>query len=153
MLGISSGVAVASASSLATLGRGLACGAVVLVASCGTEPSCRDICTIGATIFGVVSREGVPAAGVAVRTSLFREQCQQPISSGTPVATDAMGRYRKVLLFVLTASGTPFCVEVRAVFDRGGVPDSVTIGGIPITMSDFVDQPRDSFRVDIALPP
>jgi len=63
-----------------------------------------------------------------------------------------MGRYRKVLVFGLTAPGA-FCVEVRAVFDRGGVPDSVTIGGIPITMSDFVDQPRDSFRVDIALPP
>ncbi len=66
-----------------------------------------------------------------------------------------MGQYRKVLVFGLTAPGTPFCVGVRAVFDRDGVADSVTISGIPITMSEFVavGQPRDSFRVDIELPP
>ncbi len=153
MIGISSGVAVPPAPSLASLGRGLICAAGVLVASCGTEPV--DINAIGATIFGVVSREGVPAVGVAVRTSLFREQCQEPVQTTAPVVTDGMGRYRKVLVFGLTAPGTPFCVEVRVVFERDRVADSVTLSGIPITMSDFVavGQPRDSFRVDIVLPP
>ncbi len=148
MIGTCSGVAVPSASSLASLGRGLICGAVVLVASCGTEPG--DIFSIGATAFGTVSRSGLPVAGVEVRSTLFRQECVERVQTTSPDTTDDQGRYRKFLVFGLTAPGTPFCVEVRAMFDRGGVPDSVTIGGIPITMSD---QPRDSFRVDIALPP
>jgi len=83
-----------ASSSLASLGRGLACGAVVLIASCGTEPG--DIFSIGATVFGVVTRDGAPIPGVVVRTSLLREQCQQTLepfgSIRRPVATDDMGR-------------------------------------------------------------
>ena len=130
------------------------CAAGVLVASCGTEPG--DIFPIGATIFGTVSRESVPVTGVGVSLSLFRERCLEPVGGrAAPVATDTLGRYRKVLSFGLIAPGTPFCVEMRAVFDREGITDSVTISGIPITMSEFVavNQPRDSFQVDIALPP
>ncbi len=153
MIGTCSGVAVPSAGSLASFGRGLICAAVVLVASCSTEPG--DIFSIGATVFGTVSRSGLPVAGVEVRSTLFRPECVERVQATSPDTTDDQGRYRKVMVFGLTAPGTPFCVEVRAVFERDGVADSVTISDIPITMSGFAgpNQPADSFRVDIALPP
>jgi len=124
-----------------------------LLSACGTEPG--DINSIGATIFGRVSRDGVGVPGVEVRSFRFATQCGDPTEPRTPEITDSLGRYRDVQTAVLTPPGTPFCVVVRAVFDRDGITDSVTISGIPITMSDFVavGQPRDSFRVDIALPP
>lgn len=126
---------------------------VGFLGACGTEPG--DITSIGATIFGKVSREGAAIPGVEVRSFAFPAQCGEPTGPRLPVVTDSLGRHRDILSTVLTAPGTPFCVVVQAVFERDGVPDSVTISGIPITMSGFVavNQPRDSFRVDIELPP
>ncbi len=92
--------------------------------------------------------------GVEIRSFAF-PRCADPTGPRQPVLTDSLGHYRDLLTTVLTAPGTPFCVVLRAVFVRDGITDSVTISGVPITMSEFVgpNQPADSFRVDIALPP
>jgi len=127
-----------------------------LLGGCGgTEPGGEfGGPSIGATIFGVASRDGVPASMVVVRFYGFSRVCGEPNQPNSVVSTDSLGRYREVII-TDPFGGAVFCFVIRAVFDRGGVMDSVTIRDIPVTFSDLAGpgQPRDSIQVDIALPP
>ena len=128
---------------------------VGLLGSCGgTEPEDFGGPLIGATIFGVASRDGVPVPTVVVRFYGFSIVCGEPRQPNSVVSTDSLGRYREMII-ANPFGGTRFCFVIRAVFQRNGVMDSLTIRDVPVTLSELPGpgQPGDSVRVDIVLPP
>jgi hypothetical protein len=128
---------------LCCLGAALAC----------SEPVC-DVCTSSAIIYGRVLRTtGEPIAGSPIVIEAHQGSCAsgqtQWIWEGPVTGPD--GSYRTQ--FRAPAPAFTACPRVTVELP-GGVPDHVTVDGSPVEFRNDLgsSQPRDSVRVDVAVP-
>ena len=123
---------------------------------CSTEPTGCDVCTTSAVVYGhVLDTASYPVPHTLIFVNAYRDSCGagKIVVTNASAITDTSGRYRALLKTPIA----PFnaCLALSAT-PPDVIPwgDTTISGALVEFRSDFrSEEPRDSVRVDLHLPP